>query len=52
MGSAGLPDEFVKKSPKLLPSHFFVKIDALLFPWKKIPENLGYFCYFQNNCPK
>jgi hypothetical protein len=34
----GRPDECVKKSPKVRPNPFFVKINASLLPWKKVAK--------------
>jgi hypothetical protein len=47
------PDEFVKKSPKLEPSTFFVKFNAYSLTMEKSSQNVGCYCSnFSNTCPK
>jgi hypothetical protein len=48
----GWPDEFVKKSPKVLPTTFFCQNEWIPFSVKNLAQNLNYFCHFRNNYPK
>jgi hypothetical protein len=42
---AGWPVELMKKSPKMWPDHFFVKISTRLLPCKKVAQNLDYVLF-------